>query len=120
MTILISALILLGSFFGLIAALGVTRLPDFYCRMHAATTAGAFGGTLLVIASVFQFSDPWIIFEGVLIIGFFYFTTPVAAHILGRAAYRLKTPSWKDTRLDEFCHCQDAWDAASRSDSISK
>lgn len=105
MTIFISILILVGSFFGLVAALGVIRLPDFYCRMHAATKAGAFGGSLLVIAAMIQFPDPWVIFEGILIILFFYFTTPIAAHILGRAAYRIHTPAWEKTSLDELKSC---------------
>jgi len=105
MTILVSILILVGSFFGLIAALGVTRLPDFYCRMHAATKAGAFGGSLLVVAAMIQFPGAWVLFEGILIILFFYFTTPIAAHLLGRAAYRMKTPAWEKTSLDELASC---------------
>lgn len=105
MSILVSILVLTGAFFGLIAALGVLRLPDFYCRMHAATKAGAFGGSLLVIAAMIEFPDPWIIFEGALIILFFYFTTPVAAHLLGRAAYRNDTPAWEKTGRDELEEC---------------
>ncbi len=105
MTILLSFFILPGAFFAFVAALGVVRLPDFYCRMHAATKAGAFGGTLLVLAAMIQFGNPWVVFEGILIICFFYFTTPVAAHLLGRSAYRLKTPAWEKTKIDELKAC---------------
>lgn len=105
MTILLSFFILLGSFFAFVAALGVVRLPDFYCRMHAATKAGAFGGSLLVLAAMLQFGSLWVVFEGVLIIVFFYFTAPVAAHLLGRSAYRLKTPAWEGTKMDELKAC---------------
>ena len=34
-------LIVSGSVFGLLAAIGILRLPDLYTRMHAASKAGA-------------------------------------------------------------------------------
>ncbi|MEM8914940.1 MAG: monovalent cation/H(+) antiporter subunit G, partial [Pseudomonadota bacterium] len=37
------ALVLFGSCFGLIAAIGVFRMPDLYVRMHAASKAGTLG-----------------------------------------------------------------------------
>lgn len=86
----INSIVLLGCGFVLIAALGVWRLPDFYTRIHAATKAGAFGGGLLALAAGFAFINwvAWI--QVVLIIGFFYITTPVAGHLLGRAAHLRK------------------------------
>ena len=90
MEIIINGLVFLGCFFVFIAALGVWRLPDLYTRIHAATKAGAFGGAVLAMASALFFmkSVAWI--EALLIVVFFYITTPVAGHLLGRAAYLRK------------------------------
>jgi len=88
--IIINALVLVGSGFVFVAALGVWRLPDFYTRIHAATKAGAFGGGLLALAAgcTFMTGVAWV--QAFMIVVFFYITTPVAGHLLGRAAYLRK------------------------------
>ncbi len=84
MEYLIAAFILFGSAFSVVAALGLLRFPDTLCRLHAATKAGAFGATLLLIAASLFFRQ-WIVYiEAVLIVTFFYTTAPIAAHLLGR------------------------------------
>ncbi len=85
---LVSLLVLIGCGFALIAAIGVVRFPDCYCRLHAATKAGAFGGSLLAVAVGLRFSDwgTWI--EILLLIALFYTTMPVAAHLIARASRR--------------------------------
>jgi len=85
---LVSLLVLVGCGFALIAAIGVVRFPDCYCRLHAATKAGAFGGSLLAVAVGLRFSDwgTWI--EILLLIVLFYTTMPVAAHLIARASRR--------------------------------
>ena len=53
-------LLLAGSIFGLIAALGVLRLPDLYTRLHAASKAGAVGGGMVLWRSRWLHSTaPW-------------------------------------------------------------
>ena len=81
---LISFFVLVGSFFVLIAALGVVRMPDVYCRMHAATKAGAFGVSILLIALLLAAPSLRIIIQGSLIVLFFYLTAPLAAQQVGR------------------------------------
>ncbi len=83
---LLNILVLGGGFFTLVAAIGVVRFPDFYCRTHAAAKAGAFGGALLVLATGIALGDWWNWAVSLLVLIFFYFTTPVASHLLGRAA----------------------------------
>jgi len=107
MTVLVSILILVGSFFGLIAALGVTRLPDFYCRMHAATKAGAFGATITLLAAALQFGSWRVIVISILLVIFFYLTAPVAAYSLGRAAYRRGVKRWGGTEIDQLAESPD-------------
>lgn len=97
LTILLNLAALLGASFTLIAALGLVRFPDFYCRTHAAAKAGAFGGALMVIAAgiaLGNFKD-WIVV--LLVIAFFYVTTPVASHLLAKAAMHRKV----------FFYCKD-------------
>lgn len=100
MSWLIALLMILGAFFGLVAALGVLRFPDLYMRMHAATKAGAFGATLMLIAAALHFGSLRIAILAVLLIVFFYITAPVAAQALGRAAYRRGVKCWEKTGKD--------------------
>jgi len=102
MTILVSILMVLGALFCLIAAIGIFRMPDLYMRMHAATKAGAFGGSLLVLAAAAHFGTPRTIIMAILIIGFFYLTAPIAAQVFGLAAYRRGVDLWEHTRIDQL------------------
>ncbi len=88
----VSAFLLVsGSAFVLVAALGVARLPDTLSRMHAATKAGAFGASLMLAALVLHLGGAATVVKAVLVIVFFYATAPIAAHLLGRLAYRRGT-----------------------------
>ncbi len=105
METVISVFVLLGSVFALLAAVGVVRFSDCYCRLHAATKAGAFGGTLLAIAVGIRFASwgTWI--EVLLLILLFYTTMPVAAHLLARASRRAGIRPFENTdaaELEEF------------------
>lgn len=101
MDYVVGIVLVLGAFFALVAALGLVRLPDFYCRMHAAAKAGAFGGALLAIATCLFFQDVRAFLDALLIIVFFYLTTPVASHLLGRAAYLRGVEVWEKTQMHE-------------------
>ena len=98
--VLVSAFLLLGSAFSLIAAIGVARFPDFYCRMHAAAKAGAFGGTLLLLAAGFALGSAKAWFLCGLVVVFFYLTTPAASHLLARAAWRRGAARVAATRIE--------------------
>lgn len=99
---LIMLLLLLGLGFVLVAAIGLLRLPDFYCRTHAMAKAGAFGGSLMLIGVALAFGSWLVSVKVLLIILFFYATTPVASHMIGRAAYLRKIRSWEGTGADEL------------------
>ena len=71
-TVLASTLLILGALFALIAAIGVARMPDIYCRMHAATKAGAFGVSLILLALCIAMPSIRVFIESILIILFFY------------------------------------------------
>lgn len=95
MIILISTFLLVGCLFALLAAIGVVRMPDIYCRMHSATKAGAFGSALILIAVMIAHPSPRVLIECLAILFFFYLTAPIAAHLVGRVCYRSKLPIWK-------------------------
>ena len=100
--ILIAFLLLGGSAFALVAALGIIRLPDFYMRMHAATKASAFGLVLIFAGAALYFGDLLVLLEILLIVFFVYVTAPIAAHLIGRAAYHMNVPLWEETQVDEL------------------
>jgi len=99
--IIIALLLVSGGAFAAIAGLGVLRLPDILIRMHASTKAGTLGVGLMVIAVAVQKGDLLVTSKAVLIILFLLLTAPVAAHLIGRAAYRTGTPLWPRTVIDE-------------------
>lgn len=81
-------LMLVGSGFCLVAALGVVRLPDTLTRMHAATKAGTLGAGLLAGAEALLYHDLGTSLRAASVIALLLLTAPVAAHIIGRASYR--------------------------------
>jgi multicomponent Na+:H+ antiporter subunit G len=48
----------------------------------------------------------------ILIVGFLFLTAPVAAHMIGRAAYRHQVPRWTGTVIDESPSLDDSVDRA--------
>lgn len=102
MSWLVSFFVVAGAFFAFVAALGVWRFPDFYSRMHAATKAGAFGAALLLLAAAIHLGSVRAIVTALLIIVFFYLTTPVAAQTLAQAAYRRGVALWSKTGRDQL------------------
>lgn len=83
--VLISILVLTGSFFILVAALGLVRLQDLYSRMHATTKATSFG-ILLMISGVILFFSTWVVLlKGLLVLLFIYLTAPLAAHSIAHS-----------------------------------
>ncbi|HAV13985.1 MAG TPA: Na+/H+ antiporter subunit G [Opitutae bacterium] len=102
MSIVVAVLMILGSFFAFVAALGVNRMPDFYMRMHAATKAGAFGAALMLSAAALHFGSLRAVITALAIIVFFYLTTPVAAQTIAEAAYRKGEKLWPKSGRDQL------------------
>lgn len=96
-SIIASILLITGAAFALVAAIGVVRMPDFYCRIHAATKAGAFGLSLLLLGLIVAAPTLRVIIQSVMIISFFYLTAPIGAHMIGRVALQRKVMWWRAT-----------------------
>ena len=86
--ILISVFLLLGGFFALIAGIGVLRLPDVLTRMHASTKAGILGSSLILIGGAIYLQEVEITVRVIAIILFLMLTSPIGAHMIGRASVR--------------------------------
>jgi multicomponent Na+:H+ antiporter subunit G len=87
MTVLAGLLALIGALLMVIAGIGLLRMPDFYTRMQAAAKAGTLGILLIVAATGLLLGNLSALLHALLVSLFFLLTTPLAAHLLGRAAY---------------------------------
>lgn len=96
--VLLSALLLIGSFFVLVGGYSLVRLPDFFRRLHGPTKASTLGVGCLLAASIgfhiFVGSDPQP--RELLITVFLFITAPIGAHLMAKAALSLRV----DTRPD--------------------
>lgn len=77
-----------GTFFIVVSSVGLVRMPDLYTRVHTTGKAGTLGivGVLLGVG-LFYITTPPVVFKMLTLIGFFFLTAPVAAHMLDRAAF---------------------------------
>lgn len=109
--LLAGIIILIGAVFSLVAGIGLYRLPDIFVRMHAATKAGTLGAGLVLLAIAVDSQDLGVITRALAGLGFLLLTAPVAAHLLGRAAYLSRAELWSETSIDEL---KDKYDADGR------
>lgn len=86
--IVIGIFLLLGGFFALVAAVGVLRLPDVLTRMHASTKAGVLGSSLILIGGAIYLAETEVTARVIATILFLMLTTPIGAHMIGRASVR--------------------------------
>jgi multicomponent Na+:H+ antiporter subunit G len=96
---LADVLVLIGVLVMTLGVYGMVRLPDAYTRLHAAGKAVFLGVMPLLLSSTLT-GDPGVILRVILIAFFLLVTTPVSAHVIGRAAYlkgeKMNTPEAMD------------------------
>ena len=101
--IIIGLLCTIGALAILIAAIGILRMPDFYLRLSVTVKAATLGGGLLLLSAAFYFPDEVsVTTKALAIIFFLILTAPVAAHLIARTAYLIKTEQWKGTTQDDL------------------
>ena len=93
---------IIGAIFIFIAALGILRLPDLYMRLSAATKASTLGIGFTLLALALHFNDLGVTSRALATIAFVAISSPVAAHLISRSAYRSGTPLWKGSKIDEL------------------
>jgi monovalent cation/proton antiporter MnhG/PhaG subunit len=102
--VIVSLLLLAGLVFTFAGSLGLLRLPDLFCRMHATGKSSTLGVIGIVLASFIYFSTseagPSI--KELLTIIFVFLSGPVGAHMIARAAYRSQVPFHERTIVNEW------------------
>jgi multicomponent Na+:H+ antiporter subunit G len=77
-------------------------MPDVFTRLQAATKASTLGVGCIITALALHFETTGITIRALLVVAFFFLTAPVAAHVIGRAAYFVGVPLWEGTIIDEL------------------
>lgn len=84
------ALLILGGFVALVAAIGLHRLGDVRSRMHAATKPASLGVAACASGAILQVSTVGAATVLVVVILLQVLTTPVGAHLFARAITRIE------------------------------
>lgn len=93
-------IILIGSVFLFLGALGLIRMPDTYNRIQAGTKASTLG-TLLSLAGLILLMPAWW-GKLLLLVVFIILTNPVSSHTLARAAHHIGVPLTRKTVVDRY------------------
>lgn len=85
----VSLLIMVGSFFLLVGAFGLAKLPDLLTRLHAPTKSTTLGIGSILIASVIYFggSEGKLSLHELLITLFLFLTAPITALMIAKAHF---------------------------------
>ena len=102
MIILAAVMMLVGSLFCFIAALGIVRFPDLYTRLHGAAKAGPIGAGLILLGAGVASGEAYTLLRAGLGLLFLVLTTPIAAHLLARAAIKAHAPEPSIVSIDEL------------------
>lgn len=97
-----AVLLLAGVTLALVAAIALVRFPDVFSRMHAATKPATLGLLLIVVGAAVRMDDRGDAVKLLLVAAFQFITAPVAAHMIGRAAYRSGTGRLDELVVDEL------------------
>ena len=100
-SLLAGALFIAGATLALLAAVGVLRMPDLFTRMQASTKAATLGLGCLLAGLVLSLPELSVFIRAGTVAAFVMLTTPVAAHVIARAAYLTGVPLWKGSVVDE-------------------
>lgn len=100
--IVAAALILSGVALSILGGIGINRFPDVFARMHAATKPVTLGLALVLLGTATLETDASSVVHLLLAAGLQFITAPVAAHMIGRGAYRGGGELSHRTRVDEL------------------
>lgn len=81
-----AVLIAAGVFFQFVAAVGLLRFPDVFCRLHVVGVTDTLGGPLVLLGAAVLLGPTLPAAKLLLAIAFLYLTSPLVGHLLARAA----------------------------------
>ncbi len=96
-----AGLFIAGAVFGLLAGIGLLRMPGVFTRMQASTKASTLGLGCLLASVALRNPELSFVVRAASIAAFMLLTSAVAAHVIARAAARSGAPIWKGTIVDE-------------------
>ena len=98
MTAVSIALIIVGLFFLLVAALGMVRLPDVYTRSHAVALTDSLGAFFLMSGLALYQGFSTNLIRILVVLAILYLLNPVISHATVRAALRAGVKTWGEDR----------------------
>jgi multicomponent Na+:H+ antiporter subunit G len=100
--VIVSVLLIGGALMSLAAGIGLVRFPDLLTRMHAATKPQVLGLLLFLLALAVD-NESWLLVPVLVLCWVFQLlTSPVSAHMVGRAGYRTRHLRRDLLTLDEL------------------
>lgn len=95
--LLAAAALALGLIVMLVGALGIVRLPDAYNRLHAASKCSTLGLMAMLAAVALALPDLAVWAKCLVTTLFLLVANPVGAHLLAKAALKVRSPMWQET-----------------------
>lgn len=92
--ILSGLLVIIGIFLFASGTLGLIRLPDFYCRMHATGKCDTLGALLVLTGLAIYNGFNLVSLKIIFIVAFIFVANPTATHAIGRAALVNRVKPW--------------------------
>jgi len=86
LNVLSGLFLIAGSFFCLVGAFGLIRMPDFYTRMHAASVTDTLGAGLILLGLMLQAGLTLVTVKLIMVGLLIFVASPTASHALARAA----------------------------------
>ena len=87
-SILSGSFILLGVLALLLGALGLLRLPDVYCRIHAVGMIDTAGASFIILGLAIHEGVSLVTVKLLFIGIFLFFTSPIATHAVAQVAHK--------------------------------
>ena len=72
-----------------IGSLGLIKLPDVYCRIHAVGMIDTAGASFIILGMIIQQGFSLVSFKLALIGVFLFFTSPIATHAVAQVAHKM-------------------------------
>lgn len=88
-TILSGLSIAIGVIALLIGSLGLIRLPDVFCRIHAVGMIDTAGASFIILGMVIHQGFSLVSVKLLLIGVFLFFTSPIATHAVAQVAHKM-------------------------------
>lgn len=100
--LVIAVLFAVGAAFILLAAIGLLRMPDVFLRTSCSTKASTLGIVACLVGAALHFGELGVAARAAAGALFVLATAPVAAQVIGRAAYLAGVPLWRGTVADQL------------------